>query len=810
MSERLFLKTEISYNSPLNHLQIPEETKAHITSSLIHTPTSKPQNSLSLFSSISRLESGKNNLQNRNFLMNFPDLSNKWDEILNTITKGKKPKGTITDSNYYKNIPTIYPKLISFFDELINRAKKEFEYELSENINFPDDLIFACILGIKHSLFLFKSELEINGNIVGFRTFNEFLFAIKKFDQNVEFPKAHFNILKDCISEFFEIIIKKLQIEPNNLLSDTIENKTRRKGIAFIIYNSLQTLLAFSIIKEPKVFTETKYNFLTKIFRDLFLLIQKSKIAEIIFFEQYDFEHEWIEETFGKIVVASFHQKKLSLFISNDSVDSIHSIKFNLKYVIFAYNYRILKMIARNKNLTISFDKFKQNIFLSSPILQKLHKEPLVNYIENKSSLKLQQSDILLLINENSIILRTRILGFSILTSKIEPLILSNEFIITKELSLSALILDLKYGLKAPKSASAAISKMGSLSINMPSDLLALTFKALLPQFLKQKTPASPQNYEHKINGYIGILLPEIVLLANTIPDILILWTFKLYLVQFINKWSSEDLEPIKLKCIEEISQIINETYNIGVNNHSTIFNEKDSFSSIGLDDLKEKCFLPALSTYVKLSLSNCALHFEETLKHLVEYSHSENKLFKVLYVLVCLLARTLIPLKDFIDCLKSDHRYPNEVTGNIARSKQSVLQFLKSNGLQTLLMICKTNCEQEENSSNFLQLLVSVPEIADYLLRHPRLDHEFYYSMLKLERGREFVLNLFYILSNHIHHSLHSNEPAEGLVLIIIDCISHLENSNIPLDSEKYLIHEFSNILISVMSDKAVFFFLN
>ena len=768
----------------------------------------------------------------------LPNISAIWNEILPILLQGKTNKKLLMKESFRPNFAPCYGKVCGLFAELVGIFAKDPNNELYTQHTFSDEFLQLAIFAIEHTHRLLASEIFGTSSTGGteiiakcfelLRTFNEFFFAVAKVKCNVMLQERHLSALQKIISGFYKLLQENLLRSAAGVLQPK-----RQAAVARFAYFVLQTIAAMAVFGEAPGLSKKKYAYILEKFQTTFAFISSSKSIEAIFSELYEFEHEWQTQDRVKYTLSSFNQKRLSIYVLPDKLSSgpQKNLRFSLKYVAICYNYKILRMISERTNL--NYDERFLSAFC--PLVKK-NKELLSSMLSSKEPI--DPMGVMLLLNENVTIIKSYILSLAHFSAKLDRTQTQPKYALIKETAIDSLCLGIKAGMH---SVVQTRHEVDDLSIFFASDLIALVFKSLLSFRVRRSVRPPSFKYEQETISHANSLISDLTTMFIHTNDAVCTYTYRLYLLQFINAWDAQELKEKHVKYVEEMSRILNDT--------------EGSREGELVDYLKERSFDVALNIYVKLSSLDCSTPVESTLRSIKESANNEKQLFKYFYILECLLCKSKLQTEDFDRIQNGDFGFCADLFGSVGDSKESdtfisrdgmglllgiyksasvcylqrqkaraqaAERSLENNGLSPSLevnnYIVQTILKEMDSAISaykkiadqtgaFILALSIMPPIAKYCLTCPCMEHDFYEATIQTAGGRSFLLALLKTFGTHILKSFHDPELVERYVAMLTDTFVRLGEDGMSPEDEKSMFAEISQLLKALVSERGVIF---
>lgn len=758
---------------------------------------------------------GSKRKQQEDMLALFPEIASTWREIASTLLKAKANKKSFMKEANFQNVIPCYSKFCGMFTKLISKIAIDLENEAYYQRAFSQELIYSAILGIEytHSLLfseIFERKTEPGSSVINIklveeyftclRTFNEFFFVLTRIKCNTILPERHLFALQNCLSKFFDTLQKF--VEKNaKIIKETLQEE---KCIATFIYYVLQTIAALAIFGETAKLSQKKYTFILDRFKTIFALISKSPIFEKLYGDIFDFESEWQDLDLTKCILSSFNQKRLSLYVLKSKLQDKENIRINLRYVVISYNYKILKIVSQR--LKLNYDEHLISM------LSDLHHKNIFT-LENMplSKQKLESMNIILLINESSIIIKTYILTLAFFSEKLDMIQRQSNYEVIKKTAVDCFLLIMKTGMYDRFRNK---DEINSVTIGFPRDLLAVIFKSLL-HFIKIKGKIPLIKHGKDLVTHANLLIVDLISRLFPTDDTICLYLYKLYLFQYITKWDAEDLKGKLKKYSEEISRV---------------FNDSDDSQEI-TQYLKDRIKEYSIEIYVKLSAVDCLPGIEATLSSIKENCSIESKLYMYFFILSCLLLKRKIEKDLFEQILKGNKGALKETFGKIQPSKETEA-FSQQNGMGLIMEIYRNSISSyaqyqisrkdsgedsrkgnEVNNyieqsyykklnetldaytkimqitGSFLYALQYINVLSEASIKESIINSSLCEKLIVLQEGREFLLKILEIYGEQIIKNIKKEDVVDIFIGLLLEVYMISTNSALGRDEEKEFI---------------------
>ncbi len=779
----------------------------------------------------------------------FSDAFDLWKEVVSKLTKGKPSIRALREA-LMRDIPKtefadVYGSVCDLFQTIVNKLENFSFGSTSDHLQkaFSDDLVLVAELGIQHTNILVldtlaqsldSTETELNQKALDehflmLHIFHEFFFALAKLRCNPVLNDRQLTILHDISRGTLSALQLRLQ---NNfkLLLETPVQAQKLRAVATLIYYVMQTMAILSIFGEAEGQTASKYQNILERFKTIFALISHSAVFDKVFSEQYDFESVWSFHK-GNYTLASFNQKRLTLFLQDHKLPEDAGIAFSLKYLVVYYNYQILKLISQR--LQVSYDEHILSIF---SILIHKNRSMLGTLIAQKDR-QAQTMKVMLLINENVYIAKSYIMNLAYFSDNLDPMQRQAKYDTIKDTTIDCLTLAIKAAMFwRPES----VEEVGKLTMFEPKDFVALVFKALL-LYKKVRDKKASSKFAHEMVRHINILATDLASRPIPTDDMVCFYTYRLYFLQFLAQWDLDSLREKYMKYSEEMSRYLAD------------FEEEGLELDPVVKQLRSRCQDLALEQYVKLAQVDCEPAIEATIGFIRESFTNERKLYKYFYLMFCLLFQKKVPLDIFQSVMRGDQKVLQELVGPLKSTKETVT-FLQKEGMGVIFLIYKnatTSYTQTKEQRHAYELEVSAQAarksiataevntyvtqtylkkldttiaayetllqdteafvcalhhaapVAEYFLLNPEFDVEFYQQVVGLPCGKSLILRLLRILGRHLESSmLKKAELIEKYVALVTDLFQGLMTTQMIFEEEKPFVLELTEIIESLVAN--------
>lgn len=723
-----------------------------------------------------------------------PESSELWKAFVASVVKPAAKREAFADELLKGKMTSEgYKKLCKVFESVV------VEGQMVEGV-----VLLAAAAGLQYSYaaILKESPSAVKNYIENIQKFHKFFFSLLGNKGNAVIPDSALTVLLTSIKSTIRALQEKIKGDVK-LLS---EEAPQLKDFAFIFWSLLETIVIVSVFGESESFFKTKYTTVLDYLKVFFALISQFAVFDKIFGQPHNFyESQWHSINIKHIVTVS-HYSILSLY-SHEAADR----QVTLKYMLIYFHYKILKLMSKRGILL--YDEHILSIFAT---LARKNKS-----LASAPDLSPQQ--VTALLNENIIIIKLYIVNVACFSENSDTMQRLTKYNVVRDISVASIALAMKTGFQ---------STTGVLSIHQPNDFIATIFKALL-LYRSYSGGEKACAFRKELVQSMNILCAE--LMSKTVSsDLACLYSFRLYISQYLNEWEAADLKEKYARYIEELTRYLVDS---NVEEHDSLLMQK----------LKEQIRSCGLGLYAKLVEIDCNLPIETIIGFIREdYVHSD-KYFYILLSILCKQKVDIDKYEQLAGWAGGDYESIASLMGFVSDKEyeESIRKCIESEVVQTLFTIYKfavntyvqakddfvasqsdlvtrkTSATQMEtvnyfvqahlkelsgtisvyenlmkSTGRFLVILHSFPSVAKHYLKAAAFDKDFYKGALRLGEGRGLILQVLKMMTMQLSNKLKASEFVNQFASAIIEVLLAFPEVELPFEDEKAMVLAVITIL--------------